>query len=68
MLHGPHIVLKTSPGVAIFGRDILFDIPFLADWSKIGEYRQKQMDKNTLKENSGSVDWDFQPHDKVLVI
>ena len=40
-----YTVLKTSPGVAIFGRDMLFDVPFLADWSKIGEYRQKQMDK-----------------------
>jgi len=37
-----HTVLKTSPGAAIFGRDMLFDVPFLADWSKIGEYRQKQ--------------------------
>jgi hypothetical protein len=27
---------ETLPGVAIFGRDMLFDIPFLADWSKIG--------------------------------
>jgi hypothetical protein len=63
-----HTVLKTSPGAAIFGRDILFDIPFLADWSKIGEYRQKQMDKNTVKENSGRVDWDYQPGNKVLVI
>ena len=44
-----HTVLKTSPGVAIFGRDMLFDVPFLADWSKIGECRQKQMDKNTVK-------------------
>ena len=26
--------LKTSPGAAIFGRDMLFDVPFLADWSK----------------------------------
>ena len=30
-------VLKASPGAAIFGRDMLFDIPFLADWNKIGE-------------------------------
>ncbi len=34
-------VLKTSPGDGIFGRDMLFDVPFLADWSKIGECRQK---------------------------
>jgi hypothetical protein len=30
-----HTVLKTSPGAAIFGQDILFDIPFVADWRKI---------------------------------
>jgi hypothetical protein len=47
-----HTVLKASPaGAAIFGRDMLFDIPFLADWSKIGEYRQRQTDRNTAKEN-----------------
>jgi hypothetical protein len=33
-------VLKTSPGAAIFGQDMLFDIPFMADWRKIGERRQ----------------------------
>ena len=61
-----HTVLKTSPGAAIFGRDMFFDIVFLADWSKIGEYRHKPVDKNTVKENSGRVDLDYQPGDKVL--
>ncbi len=38
-----HTVLKkASPGAAIFGWDVLFDIPFLADWNKIGDYRQSQ--------------------------
>jgi hypothetical protein len=32
-----HTVLKASPGAAIFGRNMLFDIPFMADWRKIGE-------------------------------
>jgi hypothetical protein len=27
-----HTVLKASPGAAIFGRDMLFDVPFIADW------------------------------------
>jgi hypothetical protein len=35
-----YAVLKASPGAAIFGQDILFDIPFIADWQKIGEHRQ----------------------------
>jgi hypothetical protein len=30
-----HTVLKASPGAAIFGRDMLFDIPFIADWQKV---------------------------------
>ena len=42
-----HTVLKASPGAAIFGRDMLFNIPFLADWNKIGERRQCQIDLNT---------------------
>jgi hypothetical protein len=32
-----HTVLKASPGAAIFGQDMLFDTPFVADWCKIGE-------------------------------
>jgi hypothetical protein len=35
-----HTLLKASPGAAIFGQDMLFDIPFIADWQKIGEHRQ----------------------------
>ena len=41
-----HTVLKASPGAAIFRHDMLFDIHFLADWNKIGEYRQQQTDQN----------------------
>ena len=62
-----HTVLKTSPGAAIFGRDMLFDVPFLADWSKIGEHRQLQADQNTRRENLTRTDWDYQPSDKVLL-
>ncbi len=35
-----HTVLKASPGAAIFGQNMLFDVPFIADWQKIGEHRQ----------------------------
>ena len=49
-----HTVLKASPGEAIFGQDMLFDIPFFNDRNKIGEYRQCQTDQNTEWEN-----WDY---------
>ena len=29
-----HTVLKASPGATIVGRDMLFNIPFIADWKK----------------------------------
>jgi hypothetical protein len=45
-----HTVLKTSPGAAIFGQDMLFDIPFIADWKEIGEHRQRLTDLNTAHE------------------
>ncbi len=35
-----HTVLNASPGAAIFGGDMLFDILFIADWHMIGEHRQ----------------------------
>ena len=57
-------VLETLPGAASFGWNMLFDVPFLADWKKIWEYRQSQTDRNTARENNTQVDWDYQPGDK----
>jgi hypothetical protein len=47
-----HTDLKASPGMAIFGRDMLINIPFIADWNKIGGYKQCQTDLNTARKNS----------------
>ena len=47
----PPYSIKTSPGAAIFGRDMLFDIPFIADWKEIGEHRQRLTDLNTAALN-----------------
>ena len=62
-----HTVLKASSGAAIFGVGMLFDIPFLADWNKIGDHRQHQTDLNTERENCSCSDWDCQVGDKVLL-
>jgi hypothetical protein len=62
-----HTVLKASPGAAIFCWDILFDIPFIADWNKIGDHRQHQTDLNTECKNCSQRDWDYKVGDKVLL-
>jgi hypothetical protein len=62
-----HIVLKASPGAAIFGRDMLFDIPFIAYWKQIREYRQSQTDRSNTHENNKRVDYDYKFGDKILI-
>jgi hypothetical protein len=52
-------VLKASPGAAIFGRDMLFDIALIADWQKIREHRQQLTDLNNAHENEGRIDYDY---------
>eukprot|EP00804_Cyclotella_cryptica_P024945 CCRYP_011826-RA/>CCRYP_011826-RA protein AED:0.47 eAED:0.47 QI:0/-1/0/1/-1/0/1/0/122 len=47
---------------------MLFEIPFLVDWNKIGEYRQHQTDQNTEWENHSRHDWDYKIGDQVLLI
>jgi hypothetical protein len=62
-----HTVLKASPGEAIFGRDMLFNIPFIADWEKIGEHRQRLTDLNNARENKGRIDYGYKVGQKVLL-
>ncbi len=63
-----HTVLKASPGAAIFGQDMLFDIPFVADWRKIGERRQSLTNCGNQCKNAKRVDYYYKVRDKVLVI
>jgi hypothetical protein len=63
-----HTVLKASPGAAIFGQDRLFNIPFVADWHKIGERRQSLTNHGNQRNNAKQIDYDYKVGDKVLVI
>jgi hypothetical protein len=62
-----HTVLKASPGAAIFGRNMLFDILFIANWNKIGDYRQRQTDLNTAHKYSKQVNYDYKVGDKDML-
>jgi hypothetical protein len=46
---------------------MLFDIPFIADWHKIREHRQRLADLNNAHENEGRIDYDYKVGQKVLV-
>jgi hypothetical protein len=38
---------------------MLFDIPFIAEWKKIGEHRLQLSDLNTIHKNKGRIDYDY---------
>ncbi len=46
---------------------MLFDIPCIADWKKIGEHTQRLTDLNTAHENEGRIDYDYKVGQKILV-
>jgi hypothetical protein len=46
---------------------MLFDIPFVADWHKIGEHRQSLTDCSNQRGNNQRIDYDYKVGDKVLV-
>jgi hypothetical protein len=62
-----HTVLKASQGATIVIQDMLFNIPFVANWNKIGDYGQHQTDLNTSREESTRVDYDYKVSNKVLL-
>ena len=47
---------------------MLFDIPYLADWTAIGRRRQELVDQNMQRENARRVDFDYGLGMKVLLI
>ncbi len=46
---------------------MLFDIPFIADWQKIGEHRQQLTDHKNARENKYMIDYDYKVGQKVLL-
>jgi hypothetical protein len=61
-----HTVLKASPGAAIFGCDMLFDILFVADWHKIEEHRQSLTNHGNQRKNTKCIDYDTRLETKYL--
>ena len=46
-----HTTTKVSPGQICFGRDMLFSMPFIADWDKIAENKKIIINKSKQAEN-----------------
>ena len=47
---------------------MMFDIPYLADWTEIGKRRQVLVERNSARENKRRIDFDYAFGQKVLLI
>ena len=60
-------MFQTSPGALSFGRDMILDIPVIADLYNIQSRRQVQIDNNLLRMNRKRRDFDYRIGHKVMV-
>ena len=47
-----HTTLQVTPGQLVFGREMLLNLQYVADWEAIRLKKQKDLDTNNNKENS----------------
>ena len=59
--------LQATPGQLVFGRDMLLNLKFVADWEAIKLRKQRDVDKNNSRENSLRIHHEYQVGDKVLI-
>jgi len=63
-----HSTLQATPAQLVFHRDMVFNIANIVDWRSITINKQKQVDKDNLRENRKRVDYDYQFGDQVYII
>ena len=61
-----HSALEASPGALVFQRDMILDIPTIADWELIRQNRQQLIDNRLILANRKRFAHDYQVNDEVL--
>ena len=63
-----HSTLQATPAQLVFQRDMVFNIATIVDWRAITINKQRQVDKDNLRENRKRVDYDYQVGDQIYVL
>ena len=56
-----------SPGQLVFGHYMILPIKYTADWELLRQWKQAQINKDNILENSKRVDHDYKVGDKVMI-
>ena len=62
-----HSAIQTSPGQLVFGRDMIINATYLANWKFIKSKQQSQTIKNNLRENASRSDHEYRINDYVYI-
>ena len=62
-----HTTTKASPGQLVFGRDMIFSLPYSPNWDKITEQKQININKSNQAENKNCTEYDYVISDKILI-
>ena len=60
--------IGTTPGAMVFGRDMIMDVPLLANLAAIRDGRQQMIDENLIKQNKKRIEHHFRVGDFVMQI
>jgi hypothetical protein len=63
-----HTTLKASPAQLVFGRDMISDVEFTAQWNHLVQRKNKQTALDNAIENSHRLHYNYMNGDKVLVL
>jgi transposase InsO family protein len=61
-----HSGIKSTPGALAFNRDMVMNIPFVADLNLIRDHRQQLIDQRLLTSNTKRISYDYRPNQEVL--
>ena len=62
-----HTTLEATPAQLVFGRDMVLPISIRANWARIKEKRQEEINRNNRRENKGRIAHTYHPGDKILL-
>ena len=69
-MHAMRTVVATSlgstPGALAFGRDMLLNVPLVADWKAITHAREQKVNENLRRVNAKRRSYDYEQGQKVL--
>jgi hypothetical protein len=73
-LHGVHSIrstyhttLQTTPCQLVFGRDVIHNIAFRANWDQIQNRKKDIVNKSNQKENKSQIPYEYKVGDQVLL-